>query len=837
MLVIYTGEYTNEISFPLGGIGTGSIGLAGNGRLIDWEIFNRPAKGSDNGYTHIAVKAEYGGKAVVKVLCGDQLTAYAGSKKSPGNHGIGHGVNQHALSSFPHFKNCTFDGEFPFARLCFEDEKFPGKIILKAFNPLIPTDSKNSSIPTALFDIEIQNTTDKSIRYSAAFSLQNPFPRSVNKRSVNGGITMLTACNDDADTDSPQYGDLTVAAAGRNVFCQTYWYRGGWQDGLEIFQNEFSTGRMTDRMYDEAGAYDVGTVVTSSMVGAGDEGLIRFALTWNIPNNHRYWNEPDPTVWKNYYATVFKDSRASAEYCLKNYEYLLGGTKKFHDALFSSTLEKTVIDAVSATLSVLKSPTVLRLEDGSFYGWEGTNEDEGSCEGTCQHVWNYAYALCFLFPDLERSIRDLEFKYCLKPSGETAFRLKLPLGSGMFDFRACLDGQMGTVVKCFREWKISGDDTWLRTHWEDIKSILEYAWSDENCDKWDADKDGVLEGRQHHTLDMELFGPSPWLEGMYLLALSAAAEMAEYLGDTQKKAEYLALFKKGYEWTKENLFNGKYFIQKIDLSDKRTTDAYGADSYWNDEKNEIKYQIGNGSLLDQMLAQWHADILGLGDIFDKSQRKCACRNVYKNNFKQSLRDFVNPWRVFALNDESGAVICDYPDGVKKPYIPIPYSTEVMTGFEYAFAGLLISENMQECGLRVIDSVRKRYDGKKRNPWSEMECGNNYARAMASFALIPIFAGFEFHLPKKYIGFNPINDGYFKTVWSLGSGWGTFEKSGGRAIIRIERGNLKLEKIGMRFADNITKLTVDGKNVDFSFTYGIIHIKTTTALENITAEWE
>lgn len=40
---------------------------------------------------------------------------------------------------------------------------------------------------------------------------------------------------------------------------------------------------------------------------------------------------------------------------------------------------KAVLDAVSATLSVLKSPTVLRLEDGTFYGWEGVSEQAGSC--------------------------------------------------------------------------------------------------------------------------------------------------------------------------------------------------------------------------------------------------------------------------------------------------------------------------------------------------------------------------------------------------------------------------------------------------------------------------
>ena len=150
--------------------------------------------------------------------------------------------------------------------------------------------------------------------------------------------------------------------------------------------------------------------------------------------------------------------------------------------------------------------------------------------------------------------------------------------------------------------------------------MLEFAWSPENDHAWDADKDGIMEGRQHHTLDMELFGPSSWLEGMYLAALKAAAEMGEFLGDTEKAQEYNELFNKGYEWTKQNLFNGKYFIQKIDITGKAITDKFEATKeYWNDETKQIKYQICDGSSIDQMLAQWHADIIGLGNIFDELQ--------------------------------------------------------------------------------------------------------------------------------------------------------------------------------------------------------------------------
>jgi non-lysosomal glucosylceramidase len=72
-----------------------------------------------------------------------------------------------------------------------------------------------------------------------------------------------------------------------------------------------------------------------------------------------------------------------------------------------------------------------------------------------------------------------------------------------------------------------------------------------------------MEGRQHHTLDMELFGPNSWLTGMYLGALKAAAEMADYLEDAAAAEEYRSLFEKGKSWADEHLFNGEYYMQNI----------------------------------------------------------------------------------------------------------------------------------------------------------------------------------------------------------------------------------------------------------------------------------
>lgn len=832
----YVNQYTKEISFPIGGIGTGSIGIGGDGTLIDWEIFNRPAKGSINGYSHFAIRAIKCDKIIPMVMQGDVNKEFTGRFKGAESYtGYGWGPDNSSLRGFPHFKKVVFDGEFPIATLTFNDDKFPADVKLKAFNPFIPRDSHNSGIPAAFFEVEINNTDNEEIIYEVAFTVSNPYKVSHNESAVIDGIKTLTLSNGECGKDSVDYGELTVATDCEKSCVQTYWYRGNWSQNILSFWNDFSSEKtIPDRTYNNDGENetDTGTLIAQVKVLSGEIGKLKFVLSWNVPNCYNYWSEykdesGKDVKWKNYYATVFENSISSATYSLKNWDNLYERTNKFKNALYSSTLPEVVIEAAAFNLSVLKSPTVFRLEDGSFYGWEGVSERYGLCEGTCQHVWNYAYALCFLFPDLERSIRDLEFKYSTDKTGRMGFRLQLPLGREMSDWRACVDGQMGSVIKCYREWKISGDNEWLKSNWNNIKKVLEYAWSDKNPDCWDRDKDGVLEGRQHHTLDKELFGASSWLEGMYLVALKAAAEMGEFLGDTQSAKIYNNLFEKGYNWTKENLFNGKYFIQKIDIKDKSLLEKYDAlQEYWNDELKQIVCQIGEGCAIDQMLAQWHSYIIGLGNIFDKNQISVALSNMMENNFKSAMREFTNPWRLFALDDESGTVICEYPDGAQKPRIPIPYYGETMTGFEYAFAGLLFAHGKTQDGMKVVKAVRDRFDGEKRNPWNEFECGNNYARSMSSYALIPILSGFEFDMPNNHIGFNPYVTNNFKCIWSLADAWGNFVIVNKTIKVDVYEGKITLKSLGLKFCNEISNLKIDGKDTDFEFENGIIYFKET-----------
>ena len=201
--------------------------------------------------------------------------------------------------------------------------------------------------------------------------------------------------------------------------------------------------------------------------------------------------------------------------------------------------------------------------------------------------------------------------------------------------------------------------------------------------------------------------------------------------------------------------------------------------------------------------------------------------MMKNNYKSSMRDFANPWRIFSVNDEAGTVICDYPVGAKKPKIPISYCEETMTGFEYSFAGLLCSRGKIDDGLKVVKAIRNRFDGEKRNPWNEFECGSNYARSMASYALIPILSGFEFDIPNQHIGFNPYITENFTSIWSVAHAWGNFEINDNSAKFNISEGEINLKSLSLKFCNNILNLKIDGNDVDFEFKNGIIYFKETT----------
>ena len=322
--------------------------------------------------------------------------------------------------------------------------------------------------------------------------------------------------------------------------------------------------------------------------------------------------------------------------------------------------------------------------------------------------------------------------------------------------------------------------------------------------------------------------------------------MAEYMNEPDKAKEYRELFEKGKKWVDRNLFNGDYYHQKININDKSILQQYAeglnsmigdiSSSYWNDEHKELNFQIGEGCGIDQVIAQWHANINGLGEIFDRKQVKKSLKSLYKNNFKKSMRNFYNACRIYALNGESGIVICDWPEGKYKPMVPLTYNGECMNGFEYAAGIHMIQEGLVKEGLEIVKAVRDRYNGENRNPWNEFECGSNYARSMASYALLPALSGFEFDMVKKHIGFAPvISEKSFQCFWSLDCGWGIYQRKGNKITLKVLSGsvNLKSYSDSLFLKQKKVKITIAGKQIfDFIIKNNTVIFKEIIEINNI-----
>ncbi|MDO6729264.1 GH116 family glycosyl-hydrolase [Marinovum sp. 2_MG-2023] len=827
----FSGDTARHVNFPLGGIGTGSIGLGADGRLSDWEIFNKPNKGGLNGITHFALRAEQGGEVLdTRILHGPYQGPLAGDHTTSSFGSYGFGVPRERMAGFPSFAKSRLTGPYPIATVDFEDSHFPGAVQLRAFNPFIPMDSKSSSAPIAMFEVTVRNTSDHDIDYTLIGCMGFAFKdRADVEVQQQDGCTQLVG-RAGTDRNNVDYGEMALTIEGDDTSHIHNIYRATWFDTLEMHWRDITRpGRLKDRQYGDAectlpgGRYTVaehGTLASHFTLPAGAQRTLRVAISWFVPNVQKDWESvlplldaprPVDPVWRNYYATVWTGAAHVAQDAFARWQDLAGPTRDLQQVLRDMTMPHVLREAISAHLSTLKTPTTLRLQDGTFYGWEGCDVGKGSCEGSCTHVWNYQQALGFLFPDLERSMHEADYLHNQLPgSGGMSFRLSLPLGVGISSFRPCVDGQMGNVLKTYRDWKMSGDTEWLRKWWPHAKAALEYAWHPDNYDRWDPDQTGVIQGRQHHTLDMELFGPNSWLTGFYLAALDAAARMADALGDTNSAETYRGIFAKGRKWIDENLFNGAYFVQKVDLDDRGQLDVYQSDDaaisannlggtvydvYWSEEFQELKYQMGEGCSIDQVLGQWHADLYGLSSVFDDAKVRSALLSVYQHNFGP-LAEVANPARVFAVGDEKGTLTCAWPKDVRYPVFPTPHTHSVMGGYEYAFATHLMMIGEFDKGLEVFEAARARYRGHNRNPWNEIECGSNYARAMASYAAVPILSGFEFDLTQGAIGFDPkMSEGQrFMSIWSAGSAWGQVTITSGAAKITVLGGHVALKTI-------------------------------------------
>lgn len=790
----YTQKHT-ALRGLLGGIGTGNISLDACGSLRDFEIFNHPDKGLKLPYCFFALWTKPEGEAPrTKIL---EAVPDKADRKPMYHAG--------ELMGLPRFSRSRFTCRYPFYEIELFEEGFPFEVSCRAYTPFIPLDAEASGMPFYEMRCEITNRSGKAAEVSVAGSLLNAvgfvsydgFDRleqkgsRVNERRKEQGLQGIFLRSEGIGETDLTFGSMALAVPG-DAACKTHWQYGGWWDGAEEFWRDFSEdgclGEPEEEREQTRAERCVASLAVKQYLAPGETKSFVFYTAWHFPNRYGWWPDGHAAadagegqrIFRNYYAALWKDAWEVVLWAYGKRSYLEEKSEAFADALYGSTVGEEVLEALVSSITVLRSCTCFRIEDGTFFGWEGCFEKAGSCAGNCTHVWNYAQTLAFLFPELERDMRRTEFLTETDETGFMAFRAKRKLEGKPWEMYPAADGQLGCVLRVYREWKLSGEDDFLRELWPKVKLVMDYA-----CRCWDPDGDGVLEAMQHNTYDIEFYGNTSMTNSLFYGALRAGAAMAEYLGEGEQAAAWLKKAGQGSRKMEELLWNGEYYRQQIERED---LEAHS-------------YQYGEGCLSDQLFGQQLAHLYGLGYLFDEEHVKRAAANIYRYNFKPSLREHESVQRNYALPEEAGLTLCSWPHG-GRPKQPFVYSDEVWTGIEYQVAVHLIYEGMTKEALALVEAVRKRYDGTVRSPFDEVECGHHYVRSMASWGLLIALSGYSFDMCKREISFNPaVGEEDFACFYSNGESWGTYRQW-------REGGELKWE-IAPRFG-SLEKVRVNGR---------------------------
>lgn len=811
VLKFYSGKKLNRVAMPVGGIGTGTVSFCGFGAWRNWEIMNRPAKG----FTPVG----QGGAApffVVRAARPDQapVTRLLEGPLPPDEWEGSEGARR-PNAGLPRFRECLFHGAYPLAQLELADAGVPLQIRMEVFNPLIPGDSERSGLPVALVRVRLRNPSrTREVEAAVAGVLPNfigadgfalrrdAFRGDLRPIGAKGGynepvrahgLQGVRLASDGVAPDDPAWGTLALGTtAAHGVTHRTAWAEHRWNGALLDFWDDFSADGKLD-LRTAATDTPTASLAVSVQVPPGGERCIEFVIAWHFPNR-KNWDK-DTTVLGNYYATRFRDAWAAAVHAARNWTALERDTVAFVRSVVEGDLPAEFREAALFNLSTLRSQTCFRTPDGRFFGWEGCFDEKGSCHGNCTHVWNYEHATAQLFPELARTMRETEFSdYAMSVNGRMSFRVALPLQAGTSDPHAAADGQMGCLVKLHREWRQSGDTRWLRKLWPHARKALEFAWLPGS---WDANQDGVMEGCQHNTMDVEYYGPNPQMASWYLAALRAAAVMARAVGDDALAEKCDSLYTRGYAWVDAHLFNGEYYEQQV-RPVKRWNDVLPGlvAGLGSTNLSDPDFQLGSGCLIDQLAGQVNAHFERLGHLLDLTQQRATLRAVLRHNRRRDFHDHFNHKRSYVLGAETGVLMATYPRG-GRPKRPFPYFTEVMTGFEYYLAVHLLQEGNPREARRVVRDIRARYDGAKRSPFDEAECGHHYVRALASWGLILAWTGFHysaldgtlaFAAPKKRV----------RWPWAADGAWGVVElipqNSGTRAILTVLHGRLSVRRL-------------------------------------------
>lgn len=809
----YEGEYLNRVAFPIGGLGAGMFCLEGSGAISHVSIWNRPNLLNEPFmFAAIHVKGVENGSKVIQGQSPD-WKRFGLTDAVEGLRDTGWGL--------PRFQKASFLARFPFATVELSDEDLPLEVTLCGWSPFIPSDEDNSGLPVGALEYTFRNRSDRPVEAVFSYNSRNFMKAGAGPSSIRSTPNGFVLSQAGTPEEPFRQADFAIYTDDPQTVVNHCWFRGNWFDPITVCWNDITAGTLRQSPPLEAEAPGASLAIPFTLQ-PNETRTIRLSMAWYAPySNVRKGSEPtsdedlpivpnseagscsaevppasDPAGnYRPWYSSRFSGIDAVVEYWTLHYGELKTKSEQFRDAFYASTLPPEVMEAVAANLTILKSPTILRQYDGRLWGWEGCSERAGSCYGSCTHVWNYAQSIPHLFPRMERTLRESEFWVSQSKAGNQMFRTSLPIRPALHYFQAAADGQLGGIMKIYREWRISGDTEWLRTIYPAVQRSMDYC-----INLWDPRRMGAIEEPHHNTYDIEFWGPNGMITSFYTGALQAMTLMGGALGEDVAPYDTLLMRSKAYMETK--LYDGEYFIQQIRWKDLKSSDPtkvitfhtdYSPEAFELLEQEGPKYQYGAGCLSDGVLGSWMTWVCGMPEVLEREQVISHLVSVHRYNLKKSLINHANLQRpTFAMGDEGGLLLCSWPKGGKLQ-LPFVYSDEVWTGIEYQVAAHLMYEGEVERGLEIVRTCRERYDGRIRNPFNEYECGAWYARAMSSYSLLEGLTGVRYDAVDQVFYIDSRIGDTFVSFLSTDGGFGNVGLRGGKPFLEVKQGEIPVKK--------------------------------------------
>ncbi|GAA3554824.1 GH116 family glycosyl-hydrolase [Snuella lapsa] len=773
----YTKDQLKYIGMPIGGITSGQVYMGGDGQLWYWDIFNiqriNPGGPGDKFYLNPMVQDkqfEQGFAVRVKKLLPSTITPSVKLLREGG------------------FKDITFRGEYPLAKVTYVDSDFPVSVALQAYTPFIPTDHESSDFPAVVLEYKLTNDSDKPVSAELIGWLQNMSNfKTANNADGKHKNTIISSDNKlqlvctsevtEEHKDLPDYGNMTLTLVGEGQS----WFMPKAPRNIDYNLAEELRPSNSTSAEAEVGEVITGLVGKEVTLQPGGSKTLTFVLSWYFPNVHRpesgFHHLKNKKNLRHYYSKKFTSSTHVAETILGNADKYLATTKQWNKTWYDASLPTWFLDRTFINTSTLATTSCYRLDDltddvdneGRFYAMEGVYLGHG----TCTHVFHYEQALGRVFPSLARQLRtQIDYGLSFAEEGIIKYRGELS-NMGSHDGRGyAVDGHAGTVLRMYREHTTAPNMNMLKTYWPKIKKSIQYM-IDHDAEKT-GKPDGVLEGIQYNTLDKMWYGKIAWTSSMYNAALLAGASMARDIKDIAFAKKCASIATMGKKNMTDELFNGEYFINILDPENRKTPNSY------------------IGCHIDQVLGQSWASQVGLPRVIPKKETVSALKSIHKYNYYEDVGPYLDTAaiknvRFYALPGEPGTVMCSFPKGGAEEApgsqsgdwdkLVIGYFSESMTGFTYQAAAHMIAEGLVDKGMEMIKAIHGRYAPKKRNPYNEVEYGNHYTRAMSSYGAFIAASGFTLNEPNGQIGFAPkIEPNNFKSAFITGNSWGTFTQT-------------------------------------------------------------